>query len=61
MRYIGTIKNKYPEGSSVYSITNPTMELVIRRYVDTIYYCRIKELPDHKELVYFERELMKRV
>ena len=50
--------NKYKEGSTVCSTVNPTQELLIRRYVDRIYYCRIQNDLAHKELVYFERELM---
>lgn len=40
------------------AIVNPTQKLLIRRYVDRIYYCKIQKDPAHKELVYFERELM---
>jgi hypothetical protein len=50
--------NKYKEGSTVCAIVNPTQELLIRRYVDRIYYCKIQNDLAHKELVYFERELM---
>jgi hypothetical protein len=51
--------NKYKEGSTVCAIVNPTQQLLIRRYVDRIYYCKIQNDLAHKELVYFERELMK--
>jgi len=50
--------NKYKEGSTVCAIVNPTQELLIRRYVDRIYYCKIQKDLAHKELVFFERELM---
>jgi len=50
--------NKYKEGSTVCAIINPTQKLLIRRYVDRIYYCKIQSDLAHKELVYFERELM---
>ena len=49
--------NKYKEGQTVYANEAPDLELVIRRYVDRIYYCKVKEHSDRKELVYFEREL----
>jgi hypothetical protein len=50
--------NKYKENQTVYAKKNPALKLIIRRYVDRIYYCRVQEFPDQKELVYFERELM---
>ena len=49
--------NKYNEGQEVYSHSNPSVKLVVRRYVDRIYYCRIQSDPEKKDLVYFEREL----
>lgn len=52
------MENKYLEGEEVYAKTNPSQKLIIRRYVDRIYYCIIKQDPTRKELVYFERELM---
>jgi hypothetical protein len=50
--------NIFPKGSEVYAKVNPTLKLVVRRYVKRIYYCTIQENPAHKDLVYFERELM---
>lgn len=52
-------ENKYQAGEIVHALVNPTQKLVIRRYVDSIYYCIIQEDPTLKELVYFERELTK--
>jgi hypothetical protein len=54
------MENKYKEGDVVYSKIDPTLKLVIRRYVKRIYYCKIQKDPGRKELVYFERELMAR-
>lgn len=51
-------ENKYSEGEVVFAKVNPTLKLVVRRYVDRIYYCRIQKNPAQKELVFFERELM---
>ncbi len=53
-----TMENKFKEGEVVQAKDNPTLNLVIRRYVDRIYYCKIQKDPNHKELVYFERELL---
>lgn len=52
------MENKFKEGQVVYAKTNPALKLVIRRYVDRIYYCKVQENPNQKEHVYFERELM---
>ncbi len=52
------MENKYKEGQVVYAKENPLLKLIIRRYVDRIYYCKVQDDPDRKELVYFERELV---
>jgi hypothetical protein len=52
------MENKYQEGDVVCAKENPTKKLVIRRYVDRIYYCKIQSDTTAKELVYFERELV---
>ncbi|MTI41196.1 hypothetical protein [Fulvivirga lutimaris] len=51
-------ENRYVAGDIVYAKANPALKLIVRRYIDRIYYCKIMEQPDAKELVYFERELM---
>ena len=51
-------QNKYNAGDIVYAKVNPTLKLIIRRYVDQVYYCKIQEDPEKDELVYFERELV---
>lgn len=51
-------KNRFKEGEVVCALVDPTLKLVIRRYVDRIYYCKIQKNPARKELVYFDRELM---
>ncbi len=52
------MENKFKEGEVVRAKVNPNQNLIVRRYVDRIYYCKIQENPSHKDLVYFERELM---
>jgi hypothetical protein len=52
------MENKYKEGELVYAKVNPDLKLIIRRYVDRIYYCKIQNEPGRKELVYFEREIL---
>lgn len=60
LKYIRTVtmENLYKEGDVVCAKENPTKKLVIRRYVDRIYYCKVQDDITAKELVYFERELV---
>jgi hypothetical protein len=51
-------ENKYAAGDKVYAKVDPNVELVVRRFVDRIYYCRFPHESDRKELVFFERELV---
>lgn len=52
------VQNKYNPGDIVYAKVNPTLKLVIRRYVDQVYYCKVFDDQERKELVYFDRELV---
>lgn len=52
------MENKYKEGEVVYAIKSPEEKLIIRRYVDRIYYCKIQNNPELNEKVYFEREIL---
>ncbi|HWY12940.1 MAG TPA: hypothetical protein VN026_16515 [Bacteroidia bacterium] len=52
------MENLYKEGDIVFAKENPTLKLVIRRYIDQIYYCKVHADSTAKELVYFERELV---
>ena len=60
LKYIKTeaMENKYKEGDVVYANEDLAKKLVIRRYVDRIYYCKVAGDAAAKELVYFERELV---
>lgn len=49
--------DKYKAGDRVHAKANPNMPLVVRRFLDQIYYCRKAGDPDGKDLVFFEREL----
>jgi hypothetical protein len=51
------MENKYAEGSAVYALVRPEVKLVVRRYMERVYYCTIATDPKHDDLVYFEREL----
>jgi hypothetical protein len=52
-----TMENKYKAGDTVFAKENPGLTLIIRRFVDDIYYCRVFDHPEQKEYVYFQREL----
>lgn len=52
------VQNKYNAGDIVYAKVDPSLKLIIRRYVDQVYYCKVFEDTERKELVYFERELV---
>jgi len=54
------MSNLFKEGDVVYAKENPELSLVIRRYVDRIYYCKLQNDPQAKEKVYFGRELLKK-
>lgn len=49
--------HKYQEGQVVFALDHPGTPLIIRRYIDRIYYCQLQEKPISKDLVYFENEL----
>jgi hypothetical protein len=51
-------KNKYEVGDTVYANENPGLKLVVRRYIDRVYYCTVPGNPGQKDLVYFEREIV---
>jgi len=51
-------ENKYVSGDIVYAKVNQKVKLVVRRYVDRIYFCRLHDEPERKELALFERELV---
>lgn len=51
------MENKYKERQVVYAKVDPWLKLVIRRYVDRIYYCKVQDDPTRKELAYFEPEI----
>ena len=51
-------QNKYNAQDVVAAKKNPELKLVIRRYIDQVYYCKVQDDPEAKELVYFERELV---
>ncbi|ETN97095.1 cupin domain-containing protein [Zhouia amylolytica] len=52
-----TENKRYKAGQTVYSKVNPTKPLIVRAFLNKIYYCFVKDSPEDKEEVYFEREL----
>jgi hypothetical protein len=51
-------EHKYNEGDIVWALEAPNVKLVVRRYIDKIYYCKVHAGIEKQEKVYFERELM---
>lgn len=49
--------NLYPEGTLVIAKTNPSLQLVIVKYLQRIYYCAVVGNEHKKQQAYFEREL----
>ncbi len=49
--------NIYPEGGFVYAHKAPTIQLMVRKYVNRTYFCRVVKDPASKDLIYFEREI----
>lgn len=58
MRTDPSSDSRYQAGEVVFAKENPELALVVRRYIDRIYYCRVRDDADHQELVYFDRELL---
>lgn len=52
------MENKFKKGEVVKERIRPSQKLIITRHINKLYYCKIEENPNLKELVYFERELM---
>jgi hypothetical protein len=50
-------EHKYNEGDIVWALEAPNVKLVVRRYIDRIYYCKVHADLEKQEKVYFEREL----
>ncbi|MFT7280477.1 MAG: hypothetical protein ACI9DM_000196, partial [Cyclobacteriaceae bacterium] len=53
--YQNTI-GKYKAGETVFSKTARNTSLVVRRYIDMIFYCLFQSDPDPHEIALFERE-----
>lgn len=50
-------EHKYKAGEVVYQKANPDVKLVVRRYLNRIYYCKFQDDAERKELALFEREI----
>lgn len=51
------METKFKAGEVVYERVRPSQKLIISNHVGLIYYCRDKQHPNRKHLVFFEREL----
>ncbi len=52
-----TLENRFKVGDTVYALENPTCQLIVRRYVDRIYYCQLPNNLLANDQVFFDREL----
>ena len=48
----------HPKGTVVFAKERPEIPMVVRRYVDRIYYCTNQQDSSEREKVYFLRELV---
>jgi len=51
-------EHRFNPGEVVYAKEAPGTALTVRRYVDRIYYCKVRDDDQEKERVYFDRELV---
>lgn len=57
MNYRTNTDNIYPEGTLVTAKTHPSLQLVIIKYLQRIYYCAAIGDEHGKQKAYFEREI----
>jgi hypothetical protein len=51
-------EGKYKVGTCVFAQSIPDEPLIVRKYVDKTYYCKLVDGSDPTDLLYFEKELM---
>ena len=51
-------EKRFEDGEEVYAIAHPSVPLIVRRYIDRVYYCRVRDDATQKEQVYYDRELV---
>lgn len=51
------MENRYKIGEIVFATTHPKIMLIVRRYLDRIYYCTPKGVKNGMDILYFEIEL----
>ena len=56
--YLTRMDNKYKDGTLIIAKSDPDRQLIIDRYLDRIYYCKLVSEPQGKLLAYYERELL---
>jgi hypothetical protein len=58
MAYRANADNIYPEGTLVTAKIHPSLQLVIIKYLQRIYYCAPVDDKQGKQQAYFEREIL---
>ena len=51
------LENKFKIGDVVFASAHPEVLLTVKRYIDRLYYCIVKDTKDEVSLLYFEIEL----
>ena len=51
------MENRYKVGEVVFATAQPGITLTVIRYLDRIYYCKMKNVKHAADLLYFEIEL----
>lgn len=52
-----TTEGKFKTGAIVCEKVRPAQKMIVERYSDRIYYCKLQEAPHRKAVVYVERDL----
>ena len=58
MSHTTSTDNIYKTGLTIYAKAAPQLKLIIMKYYQRIYYCAIADDLNHKQLAYFEHELI---
>ena len=51
------MENQFKPGDIVYAKKPTDLKLVVRRFVDKVYHCRVYNHPESREMTYSENEL----
>ncbi len=58
MKLDNMVIGKYKIGDTVFTKINPSISLIVKRYIDGIYYCGFQNDPDRWELGLYAKALV---